>query len=213
MERYNIVRISLDSQGGGRTIYESLHDKNSIKPGQSMLWETIEDDKRKDTDAEEGLHIIEMVNFRKSDYTSSANHGLKKDFEEKVCLFPEYNPAILATYANIGHSFAYEMEDNIENIEELKKELTQIVVSASATGIERFDTPEIKISGTEKGRYKKDRYSALVMANMSARTDHNIETNYTNRSVGDIANQSLNRNDVDFIGAPWLTSKLNGIYD
>lgn len=213
MTRFQIVRISIDSQGGGRTIYESLHDRNKLKSGEQMLWEIIEPDKKKDTDAEEGLHIIEMVNFRKLDYTSSANHNLKKDFEDKNCLFPEYNPAILASYANIEAEYFREMEDCIEDIEELKLELATITVTTSATGSERFDTPEVKLEGDKKGRARKDRYSALIMANMAARTDYHEAHNYDRRSLGQIANASLNKSDVDFIGPAWLTKSLNGIYD
>jgi hypothetical protein len=44
-----------------------------------------------------------------------------------------------------------------------------VVVSVTAGGRERFDTPEIKTDTGKKGRLRKDRYSALVMANMLAR--------------------------------------------
>lgn len=213
MTKFQIDTIAIDSQGGGRTIYETLHDKNSLKPGEQMLWEKIEPGKIKETDSEEGLHIIEMVNFRKQDYTITANHGLKKDFEDKICLFPEYNPAILASYSNLGGKFAEEMEDCIENIEELKRELTLIVVTSTATGNERFDTPEQKTAGvSEKSRNKKDRYSALIMANMSARIDYHKENDYSASSMEQIANNSLEKTGVDFIGPSWVVGKLNSLY-
>lgn len=213
MSKFQIEKIAIDSQGGGRTIYETLHDKASLKPGEQMIWEAIEPGKIKETDSEEGLHIIEMVNFRKQEYTLNANHGLKKDFEDKVCLFPEYNPAILASYANLEGKFAQEMEDCIENIEELKRELTLIVVTSTATGNERFDTPENKTSGvSETSRNKKDRYSALIMANASARKDYHNENDYSARSIEQIANNSLERKDAAYIGPAWITEKLNSLY-
>jgi flavodoxin len=213
MSKFQIERIAIDSQGGGRTIYETLHDKASLKPGEQMIWEAIEPGKIKETDSEEGLHIIEMVNFRKQEYTLNANHGLKKDFEDKVCLFPEYNPAILASYANLEGKFAQEMEDCIENIEELKRELTLIVVTSTATGNERFDTPENKTSGvSETSRNKKDRYSALIMANSAARKDYHDENDYSARSIEQIANNSLERKDAAYIGPAWITERLNGLY-
>lgn len=213
MTKFNIEIIAIDSQGGGRTIYETLHDKQSLKPGEQMIWETIVPDKPKDTDPEEGLHIIEMVNFRKQEYTITANHGLKKDFEDKVCLFPEYNPAILASYSNLSGKFAQDMEDCIENIEELKRELTLIVVTSTATGNERFDTPENKTPGvTEKSRNKKDRYSALIMANMAARTVYHEENDYSSRSLEQIANNAENKREAAFTGPSWLTNKLNDLY-
>lgn len=213
LSKFSIDTIAIDSQGGGRTIYESLHDKNSLKPGEQMIWEKHEPGVIKDTDQEEGLHIVEMVNFAKQEYMSSSNHGLKKDFEDKICLFPEYNPAILAAYSNLGFGYAEEMEDCIEDIEELKKELTQIVVTTTANGRERFDTPEVKISGSEKSRARKDRYSALLMANMSCRTDYHEENDYSSRSIEQMANRSMERRDVDIIGPAWLVDRYKGMYD
>lgn len=212
MLAFSIHRISIDSQGGGRTIYECLHDKNSLKENEQMLWEVIDPNKKNETDSEEGLHIIEMVNFRKQDYTSPANHNMRKDLEDKSLLFPEYNPAVLASFANLENKYFQEMEDCIESIEELKKELTQIVITGTATGSERFDTPDVKTSGSEKGRARKDRYSALIMANTSARTDHYDSNSYSKKSMGDIANISLNKTDTDFVGPSWLTERLNGMY-
>lgn len=212
LSRFQIEKISIDSQGGGRTIYESLHDKSSLKPGEQMIWEAIIPGKLQETDSEEGLHIIEMVNFRKQEYTSGANHGLKKDFEDKKCLFPEYNPAILASYSGLEGKFAEQMEDNIINIEELKRELTLIVVTSTPNGNERFDTPENKIAGTEKGAYKKDRYSALIMANMAARQDYHNENDYSSRSIEQIANRSLETSEANFIGPSWIVNKLNDLY-
>ena len=213
MSRFNLECISIDSQGGGRTIYESLHDKDSLKPGEQMLWEIIDPNKKRDTDHEEGLHIIEMVNFRKQDYTSPANHGLRKDFEEKVCLFPEYSTALLATYGTMGNDYGEEMEDCIEDIESLKAELTQIVVTSTATGSERFDTPEVKLSGSEKTRSRKDRYSALIMANMKARTDYDLYNNYERQSLEAISDASNKRKASGFVGPKHIVSKLDDMYD
>ena len=56
------------------------------------------------------------------------------------------------------------------DIEELKDELAMIVVTQTATGRERWDTPDSSAGTGKKGKLRKDRYSALVMANMSART-------------------------------------------
>jgi hypothetical protein len=35
-----------------------------------------------------GDHIIEVVQFAKADWVRDANHGLRKDFEDKALLFP-----------------------------------------------------------------------------------------------------------------------------
>src|SRR5690606_35313115 len=65
------------------------------------------------------------------------------------------------------------LEDCIFEIEELKNELTTIVMTSTSTGQgarNRWDTPESKDMITKKkGRLRKDRYSALLIANMIAR--------------------------------------------
>ena len=76
----------------------------------------------------------------------------------------------------VGDSYALRLYDTLEDcvmeIEELKNELVTVVMSVTAGGREKFDTPEIKIKTGRKGRMRKDRYSAIVIANMIARTIH-----------------------------------------
>ena len=50
-------------------------------------------------------------------------------------------------------------------------------MTQTATCRERWDTPEVKTGAGGKSRLRKDRYSSLLMANMSARnltTEKNI---------------------------------------
>ncbi len=54
-------------------------------------------------------------------------------------------------------------------IEELKDELATIVHDQSPSGRDRWNTPETKQAGQRKGRLRKDRYSALIIANLIAR--------------------------------------------
>ncbi len=60
-------------------------------------------------------------------------------------------------------------EENVFNIEELKNELCTIQMSETATGKEKFDTPTVVKPGAvegraRKGRLRKDRYTALLLA-------------------------------------------------
>ncbi len=55
-------------------------------------------------------------------------------------------------------------------IEELKNELVLIEHSRTPNGRDKWDTPQVKGIGAKKGRLRKDRYSALLMANMVGRT-------------------------------------------
>lgn len=166
--------IAIDSQGGGRTITESLHDMNRLNPiyREQPLWPAIEEGKYKDTDLMGGQHILHLINFAQADWVRDANNGLKKDMQDKILVFPAFDNISLG-YAGLSDEFTNVlfdgMEDNVAEIEELKNELTTIVVSQSPSGRQRWDTPEIKLPNGKKGYQRKDRYSSLLMANMVAR--------------------------------------------
>ena len=185
MKIFPCVRIGIDSQGGGHQIVEGLHDKDKMYVGELPIWEVIEE-KEKETDNQAGSHIIEVINFAKAEWTRNSNHGARKDLEDKILLFPRFDSVTLAlsnTYDKenfdklkeiVGEGKALKLYDTLEDcaleIEMLKDELSTIVMTQ--TGIEgrdRFDVPEVKLADGKKGRLRKDRYSALVIANMLAR--------------------------------------------
>lgn len=173
---------------------------------ESPIWTIVNPDKPQPTDYEPGLHIVELIQFADYKWTYEANHGLKQDMETRSLLFPRFDDMELTMaaerdmervmkfeqansegvkslediYAAKGTSTknydAY--EDAVMEIEELKNELTSIVVTQTGTGPnnrDRWDTPEIKLNNSKKGRMRKDRYSALVIGNMIARQKR---TNY-----------------------------------
>lgn len=173
--------IGIDSQGGGIAIEEALHDPSKIEKDEVPIWPVIDYDKPKDTDTQEGLHILHLIQFAKADWTAQANHGLRKDFEDKVLLFPRFDNLSLGLALDaegkdiLDHELSpiYDsLSECILEIEELKNELTTIVMTQTSTGPnarDRWDTPEVKLPGGKKGRLRKDRYSALLIANMLAR--------------------------------------------
>lgn len=166
------IHIALDAQGGGIAVMESLHDKDKIREGEFAIWPTIDEDKEKDTDNEPGLHILEMCQFARYDWLSEANHGLRKDFEDKVVLFPFFDPLSLSMSEhddNINNRLYDTLEQCVSEIEELKDELAMIQMTQTAAGRDRWDTPEVIVGTGKKKRMRKDRYSALLMANMAAR--------------------------------------------
>jgi len=180
------VRIGIDSQGGGFTIAEGLRDLDKVKEGERPIYPIIEEKKKKDTDDLAGDHILELCNFAKADWTANANHGMRKDLEDKVLLFPRFDTLTLSLMTEkdkifftemkekVGDSTALRLYDTLEDVamevEELKDELSTVVMSVTAAGRERWSTPEVKLGTGKKGRMRKDRYSALVIANMIART-------------------------------------------
>lgn len=182
MKVFPCARIGIDAQGGGVAIEEALHDPSKLEDGELLIWPAIDSNKDKDTDDQPGLHILELVQFAKADWTAQANHGLRKDLEDKVLLFPKFDNLTLGLAldqegkdilsTNLETPIYDSLSECIIEIEELKNELTTIVMTQTSTGPnsrDRWDTPEVKLSNGRKGRLRKDRYSSLIIANMLAR--------------------------------------------
>jgi len=281
MRVFPCSRIGIDSQGGGFAIAEGLADEDKLQPGERKILPIIEDNKKKPTDDIAGDHILEYINFASAEWTSKANHGLRKDIEDKVLLFPRFDTVTLSlmtekdkmqfkslkeTYGDsaalklydtledcvmdiedkvllfprfdtvtlslmtekdkmqfkslketYGDSAALKLYDTLEDcvmdIEELKTELTTVVVSVTANGRERFDTPEIKLDTGKKGRMRKDRYSALVIANMIARSMQRAIPAPTYVNIGRVIGQGGGKSDADgrmYVGPEWAQSYTPG---
>jgi len=230
MKTFPCSRIGMDAQGGGVAIEEALHDPSKLEEGETLLWPIINYDKSKDTDDQPGQHLIELVQFAKADWTSQANHGLRKDLEDKTLLFPRFDSLTLGLALDsegkdiLGTDLTDNLYDTLSEcileIEELKNELTTIVMTQTSTGPnarDRWDTPEVKMPNGKKGRLRKDRYSSLVIANMLAR-----QMRYTLRPVeydmvGENRRDIVNCTGDLYKGPEWFTSAVNddiykGIY-
>ena len=96
MRVFPCSRIGIDSQGGGFAIAEGLADEDKLQPGERKVLPIIEDNKKKPTDDIAGDHILEYINFASAEWTSKANHGLRKDVEDKVLLFPRFDTVTLS---------------------------------------------------------------------------------------------------------------------
>jgi hypothetical protein len=216
MKIFPCERIGIDAQGGGVAIEEALHDPSKIESGEQLIWPAINYSKHKDTDDQQGLHILELVQFARADWTAQANHGLRKDLEDKVLLFPRFDNLTLGlALENEGKNI---LDANIENIydtlsecileiEELKNELTTIVMTQTSTGPnarDRWDTPEVKLYNGRKGRLRKDRYSSLIIANMLARQLNNHIKDVTYEVIGDNAINVVENNGQLYKGPSWF---------
>lgn len=228
MKVFPCERILMDSQGGGVSVLEALQDPDKIPQGESPIWEIIDPDskKRKDTDGNPGLHILELVQFARSDWVSEANHGLKKDMEDKVLLFPAVDPIAIGEaleqdkqegriIIQNGQEIAlYDtLEDVVMEIEELKEELSTIVhTQTGATGRDHWDTPSTKSSTGKAGRLRKDRYSALLMSNMGARQACRFVPPPTYEPQGGWATQRANQKNPGamYVGPEWFTQGYHG---
>jgi hypothetical protein len=222
MKTFPPIRIGMDAQGGGVAIEEALHDPGKLQDNEQLIWPIIDYDKAKDTDSQQGLHILELVQFAKADWTSQANHGLRKDLEDKILLFPRFDNLTLGLAMekegkNILDDDLNPLYDSVSEcileIEELKNELTTIVMTQTSTGPQardRWDTPEVKLPNGKKGRLRKDRYSSLLIANMIARQLNRTLQSPNYDIVGgnskDLVNQQSNKL---YKGPEWFTSNVN----
>ena len=230
MKSFPPLRIGMDAQGGGIAIEEALHDPNKLENGEKLIWPIIDPNKAKDTDDKSGLHILELVQFARADWTSQANHGLRKDLEDKVLLFPRFDSVSLALALDRENQDILDAEFNnlydsesgcILEIEELKNELTTIVMTqtSSAGGArDRWDTPDVKLPNGKKGKLRKDRYSALVIANMLARQLNRAVEPVQFDVIGSNLRNSGGKGNGDLYKGPsWFTGAANdniykGIY-
>lgn len=221
MKVFPCEHIALDSQGGGVAIREALHDDGKMEKGEIPIWEIradhiMSDTKVKPTDDYPGLHILELVNLVRIDYTVEANHGLRKDFEDKLCLFPVSQDTATLAIAWEADTLAGRTVDTYEEcfmeIEELKEELATIIHTQSpGSNRDRWTTPEVKLPGSKKGRLRKDRYSALLMANMAARTLQRKPVKVPYENFGGFVGQiKTPRGGPNYISGPdWFVNPAN----
>jgi len=213
------LHIALDAQGGGIAVMESLHDKDKIREGELAIWPTIDDDKPKDTDDEQGLHILEMCQFAKYDWLSESNHGLRKDFEDKVLLFPFFDPLSLAfsEHDDQQNERLYDtLEQCVLDLEELKDELAMIQMTQTTSGRDRWDTPEVVVGTGRKRKMRKDRYSALLMANMAARCIDRAAVPLEYKFYGGFATGGFEPKDrkeeIPYQAPKWFSDNMKDVY-
>ena len=217
MKLFPCHHIALDAQGGGIAVMEGLHDSDKIQEGELPIWPVIDENKEKDTDGEQGLHILEMCQFAKHEWLAEANHGMRKDFEDKALLFPRFDSVSLgissAEDAMKGRMFDT-LEQCVMEIEELKDELAMIQMTQTASGRDKWDTPETVVGTGKKGKQRKDRYSSLLMANMAARIiDRTPEQAEYNFYGGFATSSKSKKKEKDlYIGPSWFTNSMKDVY-
>jgi hypothetical protein len=218
MRLFPCVHIAMDAQGGGIAVMESLHDKDKIKEDEIEIWPVIDENKEKDTDDEKGLHILEMCQFAKYDWLAEANHSLRKDFEDKALLFPFFDPVSLGISAaedGLKNRVYDTLEECVLDIEELKDELSMIQMTQTASGRDKWDTPEVIIGAGRKSKIRKDRYSSLIMANMAARGIMRTPTPEEYNFYGGFATMDgvkRKSSDTMFTGPNWFTESMKDVY-
>lgn len=142
-DTFNVVRIFMDKGGGGKAICDLLEEGYN---GRTPIIDRTNDDHRH----LDGRHILELVHFNPA-WISDANFTTKAMLEDKKLLFPE---APIKSTLDM-EALAY------DNVNTLKSQMLNIIVTQTATGVLHFDTPT-------KGQ-NKDLYSAVILAAHGAR--------------------------------------------
>ena len=134
---FNIVRIFMDSQGGGKPLRDLMQEGyNSHIPILDM-----DDD---NTKGKHGKRILQLINPTTA-WISDANFDTLSLVDNKEIQFPA--PPMTASPI---------AEKLYESIRILKSQMLNIIVTQTPRGVRHFDTPK-------KGQ-KKDLYSALILA-------------------------------------------------
>jgi hypothetical protein len=219
--------IGMDAMGGGIAIMEALHDKDQKEEEEYFIWPYRKqgdkdvfwwEEKDKPTDGEAGRHILHMVQFAKADFTANANHALRKDLESKVVLFPRFDSVTLGeayTQDKLLNREFDTLEDCVMEIEDLKDELATIEHTQTPSGRDKWDTPEVKLPGGKKGRLRKDRCSALLIANYLCHVmEHELE-GQPHQWKGGFAGQPKSKKAKTgqlYTGPDHIVKQMNGLY-
>jgi hypothetical protein len=216
MERFNIESIIIDSQGGGYAVIEAFKNEGNMLEHETPILEVRDLKKPKDSDRKEGHHIVQIASFADAKWFSLANHGMKKDMEDQVLIFPSMDALSLGlaieTADLLDERMVDTLQDCIEEIEMLKDELCTIIMKQSPSGREQFTTPE-SVENGKKGRQKKDRYSSLVIANMAAREIQNAEDPRIHTYAGGFAGNARPGDGPMYEGNQYIANKLRNAYD
>jgi hypothetical protein len=141
---------------------------------------------------------------------------LRKDLETKNLLFPAFDSVTQEMAIREDKLLRREfdtLEDCVVEIEELKDELSSIIHDQTPSGRDKWDTPEIKLPNQKKGRLRKDRYSALLLANMGARVmAHRLEGPAYRFAGGYVGQKRGHAGGRLYSGPEHLVSKMSGSY-
>ena len=81
--------------------------------------------------------------------------------------------------------------------------------SGASGARDRWDTPDIKMPNGKKGKLRKDRYSALLIANMIARQINRTLQPVSYEIIGTDASKAVANNGQMYKGPSWFTDGAN----
>jgi len=193
--RFPIRYIAMDKGGGGDSVLDWLHKKSDGINESEYLWPIRE---QLDDIADLGLpgrNIVELVNFKSA--TAEMAHGLEADIANRHIMFPYKGDDILVREQYVKYHGIYEDlsddqineinndlwgSDDIESngnvikqwgvfdeINEMINETCTIVRDITPNGVERFILPSISQQKEGLDMRRRDRFSALMLANYAAK--------------------------------------------
>jgi hypothetical protein len=197
-QRFNIQYIAMDKGGGGDAIQEWLCKKqDGIKPDE-LIWPIPDQLERAADLAAPGKKILDMVNFA-GNWTPEAAHGLEAAINQRNLLFPSsagasdsqtikqylryYNVQNISEIEKLRLSKElwgiddWEAQENGEeasvgvfnNINECINETCAIMKETTEGGTERFILPRLADQPEGLDMRRRDRFSALMLANFAAK--------------------------------------------
>ena len=159
LSKFNVVRIAMDAGGGGLTVEEMLENPQYFVEEQKPIFDIETEKQNKDGD-----YILNVVNFTQK-WIEESNFLLQKNIEDCDIMFPS---KIVKSESYSSDASAEATDDAFEEINECKKELYQISVTQTKNGNRHFDIEPNLETKKKKVRPRKDRYSALLLANYYA---------------------------------------------
>ena len=92
-----------------------------------------------------------------------------------------------------------------------------IQMKQTPSGRDRWETPEVVVGAGKKSKMRKDRYSALLMANMAGRIFQRMPTPEEYNFYGGFANpgedyKSKKNTGEMYSGPNWFTDNMKDIY-
>jgi hypothetical protein len=196
--RFNVQYIAMDQGGGGDAVYEWLCKKQDGVEDNELIWvipDQIEKFGQKSDLAAPGRKILEIVNF--TAWSSSAAHALAAAIEQCNLLFPykAFSDEAFNQYMrhfsvdHISESIKIKLQEDLwgvddweaelingkpklgvmQHIDECINETCAIVREVSPKGAESFELPSLSEQPEGLDMRRRDRWSALMLANYAAK--------------------------------------------
>jgi len=159
LAKFNVIRIAMDAGGGGLTVEEMLENPEYFVNDQKPIFDIETEKKTRD-----GEYILNVVNFT-SKWIEEANFLLQKNIEDCSIMFPS---RVVKSEAYKDDKTSELIDDTYEEVNECKREMYQISVTQTKNGNRHFDIDPTLEAKKKKVKPRKDRYSALLLANYFA---------------------------------------------